>query len=194
VALTLSSTSTRIHRLRVLIINTGMLTAVLGIFSIAFVSRFAQLPVNASSAHFIQLLGFRGSNLYYSIFQFPICMAYSTAFLANLSMREYVCGGNGTVVVYTNVEDNACKIGDSLGQKGRVVSLVGRSDGTNVEIDDHVSVRRYITDGVLIGCRNQEMSINVKQGFSAAGDVDLVNGVHLNTKVHKEYDAEVAMN
>jgi len=80
-------TSRTIRRLTVIIVNTGLVTAVVAILSLI-------LDETAS-----------GTDFWTAIAQYPQCSIYLSVFLANLNARRYISGGEGDGMTITNIED-----------------------------------------------------------------------------------------
>ncbi|KAJ7728808.1 hypothetical protein DFH07DRAFT_1066324 [Mycena maculata] len=119
-------TSRTIRRLTVIIVNTGLVTAVVAIISLI-------LDETAS-----------GTDFWTAIAQYPQCSIYLSTFLANLNARRYIRGaGDGTTI--SNIEDLRFAGGpatrsdaeSNLGSRHVVLTQMGsgadssRTDGQN---------------------------------------------------------------
>ncbi|KAI0027903.1 hypothetical protein K488DRAFT_90331 [Vararia minispora EC-137] len=81
-----SSTGAMVHKLSILVVNTGLLTVAIN--AIGLIVDFTNF----------------GRNMWAAFPAFPASSAYVSAFLANLNARRYVRGEGGAVTI-TNVED-----------------------------------------------------------------------------------------
>jgi hypothetical protein len=91
--LTLHRTSGMIRRLTILVVNTGLLTAVLSIIILVVVSLAPTL--NKKEPDSAQAQSFGSQDLWYAIAQYPTSSLYVSGFLANLNARKFIRGEGG---------------------------------------------------------------------------------------------------
>ncbi|KAJ7285969.1 hypothetical protein C8J57DRAFT_1461239 [Mycena rebaudengoi] len=119
-------TSRTLRRLTVIIINTGLATAVIAIISLI-------LDETAS-----------GTKFWTAIAQYPQCSIYLSAFLANLNARRYI-RGTGEDVVISNVEDLRFASGTT-----------GQGDTETNNADPQIVLKHIASDVNSSGTERQE--------------------------------------
>ncbi|KAI0316473.1 hypothetical protein OF83DRAFT_243103 [Amylostereum chailletii] len=85
------------HRMLVIVVNTGLATAVLA--SVTFILVRSPFPFVEPSAHPAQQIAAQPDNLYYCITEYVLCSSYYSSFLANLNSRHFVKGEGGITTI-----------------------------------------------------------------------------------------------
>jgi len=144
--------SNRVHRLTVVIVNTGLLTAILAVVSLILVgTSSSELP--SGPAWYLTLFkdieSIKSKQLWNVTFLYLTCPAYIAGLLANLNSRHYIRGEGGLIII-SNIEDVLLEGGFSahprldldqlrppgwpFAQSRREASTRTNSDATNVNV------------------------------------------------------------
>jgi hypothetical protein len=101
-----------IHRLTVLIINTGLITAIATLLTIVFVRLISSLSRLMLRLMRKSQLGVQPATFTYAFFNFLVSPLYANSVMANLNSREYIRGRRDAGTA-GSLEMNAWNINDT---------------------------------------------------------------------------------
>ncbi|KAI0031618.1 hypothetical protein K488DRAFT_86638 [Vararia minispora EC-137] len=128
----MNRTVNMVQRLIMIVVNTGLLTAVATITTLCLVSTRLAFAIMIDRLPSSKELAYPQSVLWYGILGLPTYSLYFSGFLANLNARNYVRGEGGLVVTLSNFE---------------AVAPSQSTSGTNVR--DPASISRQVGHLVL---------------------------------------------